>query len=147
MVGVVPHLRREIERDGQTRLPGLEQMMKPDVRLFGRSEPGILAHGPQPATVHRGMYATRVGKRARSAQIAVRLAAPIRRAVHRPPFAHRDGTSLCSNHVASSTSCLLPMMSGVRWCRVWGTISRIGAFPLVASPPACSATIASGAAS
>ena len=47
----------------------------------------------------------------------------------------------------SSTSCGLPMISGVRWWSAVGAISMIRRDPSVALPPACSTMYASGAAS
>ena len=49
MAGVVAELRRQVERDGQRRLPAFQQEVEPFVRLLRRPEPGELAHRPQPA--------------------------------------------------------------------------------------------------
>ncbi len=68
-VGVDAHLRGQIERDRQSCLSVVQQQAKPPVGLLGRAEPGVLAHGPQPAAVHRGLDAPRERKRARIRQV------------------------------------------------------------------------------
>ena len=61
VVGVVAHLRRQVERDRQAGLAGAEQLVVAGVGLRGRAEPGVLAHGPGPAGVHRRVDAAGVG--------------------------------------------------------------------------------------
>ena len=56
-VGVVAHLRRQVEGHGQPGLPLLEEEPVPLVRLRRRPEPGVLAHRPEPAPIHRRMDA------------------------------------------------------------------------------------------
>ena len=62
MVGVVAHLRRQIERDAQSVDALGEQVAVAGVRLGGGAEPGVLAHRPQPAAVHGRLDAAREGK-------------------------------------------------------------------------------------
>ena len=49
VVGVAAHLRRQIERHRQARLPRREQELVAAVRLLGGAEAGVLAHRPQAA--------------------------------------------------------------------------------------------------
>ena len=65
MVGVIAHLRRQVEGDREARLPLLEEIAVAPVRLRRRAEAGVLAHGPEPAAVHRGLDAARVRELAR----------------------------------------------------------------------------------
>src|SRR5437867_2948419 len=51
------------------------------------------------------------------------------------------------NASARLTSSALPISSGTRWCRAFGSTSRMRMVPVLARPPACSTTIASGFAS
>src|SRR4029079_14954088 len=74
-VGVVTHLRRQVEGDGQPRLALLEEVPEPAVRLLGRREPGVLAHRPEPAPVHRRLDATREGRLAGDPKIGLRVEA------------------------------------------------------------------------
>ncbi len=53
MIGVVPHLRREVEGDGEPRLTLIEEVAEAFVRFLGGSEAGVLSHRPESATVHR----------------------------------------------------------------------------------------------
>ena len=62
MVRIVADLRRQIECNGQPRLPFSEQVAKAFVGLSCRAKSGVLAHGPQTPAVHRGVNAARVGK-------------------------------------------------------------------------------------
>jgi hypothetical protein len=62
VAGVVPQLCRQVERDGQRRLPTFEQEVEPFVRLLRRPEPGELAHRPEPAAIHRGVRAAGEGR-------------------------------------------------------------------------------------
>jgi hypothetical protein len=55
VVGVVPELRRQVERDAQPGLPALEQVAEALVRLLGRAEAGVLPNRPRPAAVHVGV--------------------------------------------------------------------------------------------
>src|SRR5439155_21388457 len=60
VVRVVAHLRREIERDGEARLPMLEEVTEARVRFLGGAEPRVLPHRPEAAAVHRRPHAARV---------------------------------------------------------------------------------------
>src|SRR5690349_1551686 len=75
MVGVVPHERRKIERDGKPRLPAAEQELVALVGIRGRAEARELAHGPEPTAVHRGMHAARKGELPGLAQLSRRIEA------------------------------------------------------------------------
>src|SRR5437667_5780515 len=88
-------------------------------------------------------------KGARSAELARRLGAPVVGTVDRLAVAHLAPTAGSAERIraANTTSSLLPITSGVFWCRLSGTLSRIDRQPSVARPPACSTTNASGAAS
>ena len=57
LVGVVPHLGGQVERHGQARGAGREVLLVAGVGLRRGAEPGVLAHGPGPAGVHRGVDA------------------------------------------------------------------------------------------
>ncbi len=70
-VGVVAHLCRQVERDRKARLALLEQVPKAPVGVFGGREPGVLAHRPEPAAIHRGLDASSERKLARPAEIRV----------------------------------------------------------------------------
>jgi hypothetical protein len=52
VVGVVPHLRRQIERDAEAADPLRQQIAVPRVRFLGAREAGVLPHRPQPAAIH-----------------------------------------------------------------------------------------------
>src|SRR6266550_1774798 len=74
IAGVVAHLRRQIERDGETRLAVLEEIAVSRVGFLGRAEPRVLAHRPEPPPIHRGLDATRVRGLARKSRIgAIRI--------------------------------------------------------------------------
>ena len=60
VVGVVAHQRGQIERDGEAGLALREQISKARVGVFGGAEAGKLAHGPEPAAIHRGVNAAGV---------------------------------------------------------------------------------------
>ena len=62
IVGVVPELGRQVERDRQPRLAAGEQVAIALVRLLGRGEPGVLADRPGPAPVHVRVRAARERK-------------------------------------------------------------------------------------
>src|SRR2546422_69243 len=125
MVRVVPHLCRQIERDRQPRLTGREQMPEPRVRLLRGPEPGVLPHGPQLAAIHRGMDAPGERKRARSAELARRLGAPVVGTVDRLAVAHLAPTAGAAERIRAgeTTSSLLPVTSGVFWCRLFRPLS------------------------
>ncbi len=57
VVGVHAELGRQVERGRQARRAGREQVAEALVGLLGRREPGVLAHRPRPAAVHRGVDA------------------------------------------------------------------------------------------
>src|SRR4029077_2324001 len=92
-VGVVAHLGRQIERDGETGLPRRQQMAEPRVGLLGGPEPGVLAHGPELAAIHRGMNAARIRERAGTAEVAAGITPPIVRPVNRLSVAHFTPTA------------------------------------------------------
>ena len=69
-VGVVAHLRRQVEGDRQPRLALLEEVLEPPVRLGGGREAGVLAHRPEPAAVHRRLDAAGEGELPRPAEVA-----------------------------------------------------------------------------
>ena len=52
VIRIQPHLRREVERHGQPRLPVIEQVPEATVRLGGRAHPGVLTHRPEPPPIH-----------------------------------------------------------------------------------------------
>ena len=58
-VGVVAHLRRQVEGDREAGLALLEQVVVALVRLRGRAEAGVLPHRPEAPAVHRRMDAAR----------------------------------------------------------------------------------------
>jgi hypothetical protein len=60
VVGVVPHLRRQIERTGQAGLTGIEQELEALVGRLGVTEARVLAHRPEPTGVHRRVDAAGV---------------------------------------------------------------------------------------
>ena len=70
VIGVVAHLRRQIEGDAQSVHALREQIPVARVRFGGRAEPGVLAHRPQPAAVHRRLDAARERKFAGKAELA-----------------------------------------------------------------------------
>src|SRR2546421_760417 len=115
MVRVVPHLGREIERHGEARLPGGEQMAEPRIGRFRSPEAGVLAHGPEPAPIHGGMQAAGERERAGLAQLARRIAGPVLRTVHGLAVAHFAATAASApiTRAANATSSRLPMTSGV----------------------------------
>ena len=61
-IGVDPHLRRQVECDGEPRLSLVEQQTESFVRLVRRAEAGVLAHRPEATAVHRRLHAARVRK-------------------------------------------------------------------------------------
>ena len=66
VIGVEAHLRRQVERDREARLPLLEQVPEPRVRLLGRRHTRVLPHRPQAAAVHRRVDAARERRRPRA---------------------------------------------------------------------------------
>src|SRR3981189_2144363 len=73
MIGVHADLRGQIECDRESRLALAEQITITLVGFSGGAKPGVLAHGPETAAVHRGINATRVGKFARIPEGFVRI--------------------------------------------------------------------------
>ena len=61
MIGVVAHLRGQVEGARQPGLAVPEEELEPLVRRLRCAEAGVLAHGPQPAAVHVGVHAAGVG--------------------------------------------------------------------------------------
>ena len=83
VVGVVPHLGREVEGARQAGLPRSEKEFESLIRRFGRAEAGVLTHRPQAAAVHRRMHTTGVWEFAGfSERVVVREVPEIVRAVH-----------------------------------------------------------------
>ncbi len=68
MIGVVPHLRRQIEGDTQAADALREQVPVARVRFGGCREAGVLPHRPQSPAVHRRLDAAREGKLAGRAE-------------------------------------------------------------------------------
>ena len=52
MVRVAPHLRGQVEGHGEPGLAVVYEVLEAGVRLAGRAETRVLAHGPRPAAVH-----------------------------------------------------------------------------------------------
>ena len=52
-IRIEAHLRRQVERDGQAGLALLKEIAEPGVGLGRRRESRVLAHGPEPAPIHR----------------------------------------------------------------------------------------------
>ena len=69
VVRVVAHLGRQIEGDAQAVDALGEQIPIAGVGFGGGAEPGVLAHGPQPAAIHGRLDATGVRKFTRKAEI------------------------------------------------------------------------------
>ena len=70
VIGVVAHLGRQIEGDAQAVDPLSQQVTEALIRLGGRAKPGVLAHRPQPAAVHRRLDAARERKFAGETELA-----------------------------------------------------------------------------
>src|SRR5690606_4408609 len=64
------HLRRQVEGHREPRLPLLEQVVVPLVRLVRGAEARVLAHGPKPPAVHVRLHAPREGRLTGKAEIA-----------------------------------------------------------------------------
>ena len=71
MVGVVPGLGRQVERDRQAGLAVLEQILVAGVRLCGGAEARVLTDRPQPPPVHGRVDAAGERKHARIAEVAL----------------------------------------------------------------------------
>ena len=87
VVGVEAHLGGQVEGARQSGLPGGEQELETLVGVLGGAEPGVLAHGPQPAPVHARVDAAGVRRRPRCAELL--LGVPPRQVagtVERPYF-------------------------------------------------------------
>ena len=104
--------------------PAVEQAAEAAVGLLGRAESGVLAHGPEPAGVHRGMDAAREGELAGRAEIASRdrrPSPPGRRPSSQRRLDGRAARAGCRRAASVSatnpTSSREPITSGVRWCR------------------------------
>ena len=76
VVGVVAHLRRQVEGDAQAADALREQVAVARVRFGGGAEPGVLPHRPQPAAVHRRLDAAGEGKLAGIAEVGRRGPSP-----------------------------------------------------------------------
>ena len=59
VVGVVAHLRGQVEGARQAGLACVEQELEALVGLLGGAEAGVLAHRPEPAAVHVRLDAAR----------------------------------------------------------------------------------------
>ena len=71
VVRVEPHLGGEVEGARQPGLARAQEELEALVGVLGRPEPGVLPHGPQPAPVHAGVDAPRVGRLPGLAQPAI----------------------------------------------------------------------------
>src|SRR5687768_13289493 len=60
MVGVIPHLRRQIEGDAESADPLGHQIPIPRVGLCGCSVAGVLPHRPQTPAIHGRLNAASV---------------------------------------------------------------------------------------
>src|SRR5712691_1334442 len=69
MIGVIAHLGREIESEGETRRTLRKQEMVALIRLFCRAEACVLAHRPRARAIHSGMNAACERKFTRIAQL------------------------------------------------------------------------------
>ena len=72
VVGVVPELRRQVERDREPGLAALEQVAEARVRLLGRGEARVLADRPRPAAVHVLVGPARERELARQLELELR---------------------------------------------------------------------------
>ena len=64
MVAVIAAMGRQIERDRQPHLPGLEVVAIEAVRFLGGRKPGILPDRPRAVGVHRRARAAQIGRHA-----------------------------------------------------------------------------------
>ena len=110
LVGVVAHLRRQVEGDGQAAGAGLDELVVALVALLGGAEAGVLAHRPRPPGVHRRVDAPRervaagraeLGRRRRSPRAPTRRRRP--RSAGRTRSAHQ-----CCQPCAPSVSAWRP---------------------------------------
>src|SRR5689334_24906909 len=62
MVGIKPHLRREVEGYRKPVGPLGKQVTVAAIAFLGRAEARVLAHGPQPGLVHVAVDTAGVGK-------------------------------------------------------------------------------------
>src|SRR5260221_10811810 len=69
MVGVAPHLRRQIERDRKTGLSVGKEVAIAAIGLLGVAEAGVLAHRPKASAIHRRLHAARERILARKAEV------------------------------------------------------------------------------
>ncbi len=72
-VGVVAHLGRQVEGDGEAHGAVGDELLVARVRLDGGAEAGVLPHGPRAAGVHRRVDASGVRERTRLAQLLCRV--------------------------------------------------------------------------
>ncbi len=75
IVGVITHQCGQIEGDRKAGLSLRKEKAKTLVRILGRSEPGELTHGPEPAAIHRGVDTARVGRLAGHPEVPLRVPA------------------------------------------------------------------------
>ena len=75
VVGVVAHLRGEVEGAREPGLAGAEEELEPLVGGLGRAEAGVLPHRPQPPAVHGRVDAACVRRRARMPEPLARVPA------------------------------------------------------------------------
>ena len=75
VVGVVAHLRRQVERDAEAGHALRQQVAVAAVRLRRGPEPGVLPHRPQAAAVHGGLDPAGEGVLAGEAQLGLRVPA------------------------------------------------------------------------
>ena len=61
MIGVVAHLRRQVEGDREAGRAVFQQVAVALVRLLGGGVARVLAHRPEAAAIHRRLDAARVG--------------------------------------------------------------------------------------
>ena len=71
VVGIEPDLRRQVEGHAQSGGAIAQQILVAAVRFFGIAHAGVLPHGPQAATIHRGLHAAGVGELPGEVEIAV----------------------------------------------------------------------------
>ena len=69
VIGVVAHLRRQIEGDREAGRSLVEQVAVAVVGLFGGGEAGVLAHRPEPPAIHGRLDAAGVGILAGEAEL------------------------------------------------------------------------------
>ena len=106
MVRVVAHLGGQVEGARQPGLARAEQELEPLVGRLGRAEPGVLAHGPQPAPVHVGPDPPGVGVPAGRAQLLVGVPAlEVVRPVDRADLDARIGEPLVVGPAGRALRC------------------------------------------